>query len=256
METAAQNRTLSGHLELPRDQVHVWHADLDAFASRECPRAFLSHGERERAARFRFERDRGRFIAGRQILRQLVSTYLDLNPAEVSFRYSVHGKPELDDLQIRPRLAFNISHSGPVALFAFVWERKVGVDVEQVRADIQVCGLAEHFFSLREQVSLKELPTHMRQEAFFACWTRKEAFVKAKGEGLSLPLDQFDVSLVPGRPAEILATYPDAEERQRWSMWRLDIDPPYQAALVVEGGGVKPMVYSVSKSDAGPTSRD
>ena len=230
---------LDSRLELCPNEVQVWRADLDAFAFREGSAGrFLSQDERDRASRFHFARDRRRFMAGREILRLLLSAYLDLEPGNLSFRYSAHGKPELDSARLESRLAFNVSHSGPAALFAFVRDHKVGVDVEQLRTDLATYEIAEQFFSQAEQAALKQIPQHLQHQAFFACWTRKEAFVKAKGEGLSLPLDQFDVSLTPAQPAEILGTRPDTEERHRWSLWSLDVDPGHAAALAVDGNGM------------------
>jgi len=222
-------------LEIGPDEVHVWRADLDAFASAQTAEAFLSMDERHRASRFHFERERRRFAAGRQILRRLLGSYLGIAGREVEFRYSAHGKPELSGAQADSGLAFNASHSGSVALFAFVRRRAVGIDVEQLRDDIEVCDIATRFFSESEQASMLRLAKDLQQQAFFACWTRKEAFVKAKGEGLSLPLNDFDVSLIPGQPARILATRPNAQERDHWSMWNLDAGRGFAAAVVVEG---------------------
>jgi len=247
-------KCLGSHLDLRPNEVQVWGADLDAFASREgATGGFLSNDERDRASRFHFERDRRRFIAGRHILRLLLSAYLDLEPGNLSFRYSAHGKPELENVRMVSRLAFNVSHSGPVALFAFVRDHKVGVDVEQLRTDIATSEIAEQFFSQSEQASLKELPKNLQHQAFFACWTRKEAFVKAKGEGLSLPLHQFDVSLTPAKPAEILGTRPDTEERHRWSLWSLDLGPGHAAALAVEGVGVDLTLCFASEAQDWPS---
>jgi len=229
-------------LEIGPDEVHVWRADLEAFASAQTAEAFLSMDERHRASRFHFERERRRFAAGRQILRRLLGSYLGIAGREVEFRYSAHGKPELSGAQADSGLAFNASHSGSVALFAFVRRRAVGIDVEQLRDDIEVCDIATRFFSESEQASMLRLAKDLQHEAFFAGWTRKEAFVKAKGEGLSLPLHQFDVSLAPGQPPEILATRPDADERQRWLLRDLDAGHGYAAALVVEVNAVRLIV--------------
>jgi 4'-phosphopantetheinyl transferase len=169
----------------------------------------------------------------------LLGGYLGITGGEVEFRYSAHGKPQLSSAHADCDLNFNLSHSGSVALFAFSRRRAVGIDVEQIRADIEVNEIADRFFSESEQTSLRALAKNLQHCAFFACWTRKEAFVKAKGEGLSLPLRQFDVSLTPGRPAEILATRPDREERHLWSLWDLDVGPGCAAAVVVEGKDVR-----------------
>ena len=231
--------------EIGSSEVHIWRADLDAFAMTLSADDFLAQDERKRAMQFHFERDRRRFRAARQILRLLLSRYLEVDAGELEFQYSAHGKPELRGRQADSEVTFNVSHSDSSAFFAFTLSRAVGIDVEQLRADIEVCEIAKRFFSESEQAALRGLAEHLQHQAFFACWTRKEAFVKAKGEGLSLPLHQFDVSLTPGQPAEILGTRPDAEERHRWSLWDLDAGSGYAAALVVEGNDVRPALQYV-----------
>ncbi len=222
-------------LQINPGEVQVWHADLDAFGSQSSAVATLSLDEQARASRFRFERDRRRFSAGRHILRRLLGRYLEIHAGDLEFQCSAYGKPELSGKQANSGLMFNVSHSGAVALFAFALRRAVGVDVEQLRPDVELCGIAKEFFSESEQASLLSLQKDLQPSAFFACWTRKEAFVKAKGEGLSLPLNDFDVSLIPGQPARILATRPNAQERDHWSMWNLDAGRGFAAAVVVEG---------------------
>jgi 4'-phosphopantetheinyl transferase len=113
----------------------------------------------------------------------------------------------------------------------------VGIDLEYIRSDLQVEQLAERFFSRREIATLRTLPPEVQRQAFFLCWTRKEAYLKARGEGLSLPLDQFDVSLIPGEPAALLSTQRDPYEVSRWSLQELTPAPGYAAALAVEGHG-------------------
>ncbi len=118
-------------------------------------------------------------------------------------------------------IRFNVSHSHGVALYAVTRGRKVGIDLERIRFDLAVAEIAERFFSRREVATLRTLPTEMQRQAFFRCWTRKEAYIKARGEGLSLPLDQFDVSLAPGEPAAVLSTPRDPSEASRWSLQEL-----------------------------------
>ncbi len=130
-----------------------------------------------------------------------------------------------------------MSHSHGVALYAVTRDREVGIDLEFIRRDLEVEQIAERFFSRRETATLRALPTALREYAFFLCWTRKEAYIKARGEGLSLPLDQFDVSLIPGEPAALLSTQPDSDEALRWSLQELTLASGYVAALAVEGRG-------------------
>jgi 4'-phosphopantetheinyl transferase len=124
-----------------------------------------------------------------------------------------------------------------VALYAVARGREIGIDLEFMRCDLEVEEIAERFFSRRETATLRALPTDLRKYAFFLCWTRKEAYIKARGEGLSLPLNQFDVSLIPGEPAALLSAQPDSDEALRWSLHEMTIASGYVAALAVEGRG-------------------
>jgi 4'-phosphopantetheinyl transferase len=153
----------------------------------------LDGGERMRAARFRFRRDATRFVVARGWLRHLLGGYLDMPPGQVEIRYGSHGKPSLAGSN-QTDLRFNVSHTHDTMLVAVARGREVGVDIERLdeKADVSVAG---HFFSKREVNALARLSARDRPEAFLRCWTRKEAFVKACGQGLSIPLDAFDVSL-------------------------------------------------------------
>ncbi|PYX86503.1 MAG: phosphopantetheine-protein transferase [Acidobacteria bacterium] len=221
-----QPRTLSN------DEVQVWTLShtMEQNMLRDLKR-LLSGDELERAARFRFQQDHDRFVASRSILRSLLAGYLATDPSSLRFRYAEKGKP---DLPSSPELQFNVAHSGEIILWAFARERRVGIDVEEIRTDFSTQEIAERFFSPAERQALCSLAASRRHQAFFHCWTRKEAFVKATGDGLSLPLDQFDVALASGQPAYLIATRPDAEESRRWSMHNLDVHPNYAAALVIE----------------------
>jgi len=220
------------------DEVHVWRAMLDQTPS-QIQRLLhnLAADEHVRAEQFYFERDRQHFIAARGVLRAILGGYLHRTPESLSFYYSSHGKPglagETDDDAIR----FNVSHSHGVALFAVTRGREVGIDIEHIRFDLEVVEIAEQFFSPREVATLRALPIEAQRQAFFRCWTRKEAYIKARGEGLSLPLDQFDVSLAPGEPVAVLRAQRDPSEASRWSLQELTPAPGYAATLTVEGHG-------------------
>jgi 4'-phosphopantetheinyl transferase len=227
-----------GPFVLDGETVHVWHARLDQIADQSSRiRHLLSADERDRAERFHFAQDRERFIAARALLRILLSRYLDSPPHHLSFSYSPYGKPALVGESGRDALRFNVSHSQGIALYAVTRGREVGVDVECVRRDVVGESIAEHFFSAREVASLRALPAEAQPQAFFNCWTRKEAFIKAIGEGLSFPLDQFDVSLVPQEPAALLSIRNDPLEASRWSLQALPVGESHVAALAVEGHG-------------------
>jgi 4'-phosphopantetheinyl transferase len=227
-----------GSFRLLPDEVHVWRAVLDrepedlALLS-----AALSGDERQRADRFRFESDRRHFLAGRGLLRALLGSYLQRDPASLRFAYGPWGKPSLGDQAGPHGLCFNLAHAGGVALFAVTLQRQIGVDVERINPDLGHEDIAEHFFSPREREALRALPPGQRALAFFACWTRKEAYLKARGEGLSISLDSFDVSLAPGEPAQLLATRDDPSHSRRWTLCELDPGPGYAGALAVEGTG-------------------
>jgi 4'-phosphopantetheinyl transferase len=195
--------------------------------------SILSADERERARRFYFQRDRSRWLVGRGCLRMLLGRYLDVPPETLSFGYGRFGKPHLNGLETP--VQFNASHSGDILLIAVTLDRAVGIDVERIRSSLSVLEIAERFFSPRERGALAALPEALRTDAFFDCWTRKEAYIKARGEGLSLPLNGFDVAFGRGEPAKLLATRPDAAEACRWGLRELDIDDGYKAALAVEG---------------------
>jgi 4'-phosphopantetheinyl transferase len=220
---------------LPRDEIHIWHQELsgelsaiDTFAR------LLSAEEIQRASRFRFANDRNQYIVARGTLRVLLGSYRNVPPQDLRFAYSEYGRPYLIGDSPPQALEFNVSHSGGIALLAFAQERKIGIDVEKVRRNFATGEIAERFFSTAERAALRELPQEQRHEAFFRCWTRKEAFIKALGEGLSHPLDQFDVSLAPGAPAALLATRPDPKEVGRWTLWNIQTPGDYAAALAAE----------------------
>ncbi len=209
--------------------IHVWRGSLDL--GQEAYRRFqslLADDERARAARFHFPRDRARFVVGRGLLRALLGRYLAADPAHLRFRYSIHEKPAL----VGPGLYFNLAHSGATALFAFSPSFDVGVDVELVQPEFEGDRIAERFFSPAEIEALQALPEEDRRVAFLSCWTRKEAFLKARGDGLTLALDSFDVSLAPNEPAALLRTAWSSQECSRWQLLDLSDTEQGQVAAV------------------------
>jgi len=221
-------------LALPPSEVHVWRATLDLDPIElERMQATLTSDERARAARFRFSKDQQHFVAARGILRMILARYLNRAPAQFEFRYGPAGKPELAPGGDAEGLRFNLSHSRGLALYALTRGHEIGVDVEGVRADFAWEEIASRFFAPREVEALRLVPGPSRAEAFFHCWTRKEAFVKAGGKGLALPLDQFEVSLAPGEPARLLRTTGDPQEASQWSLQELEPAPGYLAAIAV-----------------------
>jgi 4'-phosphopantetheinyl transferase len=222
-------------LTLDSGAVHVWLASLDQSPSQVSHfQDTLAADERSRASRFYFRHDRERFIVARGVLRAILGRYLNRAPESLAFRYSFYGKPALVSESGVETIRFNISHSHGTALYVVTRGREIGVDLELIRDGLEIEQIAERFFSRREVSALSALPTELRQRAFFLCWTRKEAYIKARGEGLSLPLDQFDVSLIPGEPAALLSTQPDPDEALRWSLQELALASGYAAAFAVE----------------------
>ncbi len=223
-------------LRVDGGDVHVWRIPLDLPPPLLTDlAAVLSADEQARAARFRFDIHRTRFTAGRAVLRHLLARYLDVRPDEVAFRYSAHGKPSLDGSAAESGLRFNFSNAGGMALAAFARGRDLGVDLEELVRVADFAGIAQRFFSPAENAALLALPPESRDAAFFTCWTRKEAYIKAVGEGLSIPLDSFDVTLAPGDPPRLLATRGEPGGVTRWSLHALHPGPGFVGALAVEG---------------------
>ena len=228
----------SNHLILSEDVVHVWKADLNLPAEQlDRLRNTLSSDELSRAVRFRFERHQRRYTAGRGILRSILGRYVDIPPAQLRFEYTQHGKPYLSSETWDHGLKFNLAHSGDVALYALTYEREIGVDIERVRNMTDHTSIAERFFSPGEIMALNALPAESRTEGFFDLWTRKEAYIKGQGQGLSLPLNTFDVSLSPGTPPPQLSDRNYVKEINGWLLCNLAPGGDYAGALAVKGQG-------------------
>lgn len=228
------------NLTLELNDVHVWRASLDVPDELLGRLALtLSEDERTRSGRFHYPVHWNRFIAGRGIQRVILAQYLGIGPREIRFRYSKNGKPELDGLAAESGIRFTVSNSESIALYALTLYRRIGVDVEYMRPLPDCTAISELFFSAHECEALRTLPRDLQEEAFFACWTRKEAYVKAVGDGLSMPLSQFDVTLAPGEPARLLHTRGDPAGADRWTLRALDPGVGYLAALAVEGDSRK-----------------
>jgi len=208
-------------------QVDVWRLSLVAGdATRDRLRESLSESERRRAGRFAFERDRARFVVAHGALRSILSSYARVPASQLEIECDPGGKPRL----ARPGAPrFNLSHSGDTALLAVAWDREVGIDLEAVRAIEDLDVLAASCFSPAERRALASVPEALRLAAFYDGWTRKEAFLKLLGDGLSRPLDSFDVSLVPGEPAALLRV--SGGRADEWALQPIEIGPGYRGAL-------------------------
>jgi 4'-phosphopantetheinyl transferase len=220
-------------LILEFDQVDIWRISLDLEPeSVQWAESSLSVDESQRAARFHFDADRYRFLVSHACLRVVLSRYLDCKPDQVFFTVGEYGKPTLSS---NLDLDFNLSHSGDYALISVACNHKVGIDVEHFRPDLEINKVARRFFSEEENSELDGLSPEQQTRGFFNCWTRKEAYIKGHGLGLSLPLESFDVSLTPNQPAILRATRPDATIATRWTLLSLDVDHQYAGAVAVEG---------------------
>ncbi|MEK7277570.1 MAG: 4'-phosphopantetheinyl transferase superfamily protein [Chloroflexota bacterium] len=214
------------------EPIQLWSLSLDALAP-DLHRfdSILSADERARSDRFHFRRDRERFIVCRGALRIILGRSLGIEPEAVRFQYGPNGKPGLaHDTSLR----FNVSHSREAALIAVARGTEIGVDIERIRHEADFEMMAGRFFSRREAAAQRALPESQSVNAFFKCWTRKEAYLKARGDGLSFPLDGFDVSV--GGEAALLENRVDPDEVGRWSLRDVsDEAAGYAAALAVEG---------------------
>ena len=248
-------------LELSSNEVHVWLARLDSPALRHLQMAkYLIEDERIRAKKFYFKRDRQRFIVSRAVLRMIIGGYLRIKPKRVQFFYGPHGKPYLEKTLGDSTIRFNLAHSNDIALYAFTRCCEIGVDIEYIRNLPDADQIADRYFSANEISTLQALPASQRRQAFYNCWTRKEAYIKAIGKGLAQPLDQFEVSLAPGDPPRLLNVEGAPQEASRWSLKALTPASGYVAALAVEGHNWRPAFWQFpeateAKSEVHPFSQ-
>jgi len=226
-------------LPLKNNNVDIWCVPLEMDESRlDELMQLLPEDECTKAGRLRFKRVRDNFVASRGLLRVILAAYLNEQPKNLEFQYGEHGKPSVGDGFNRIGITFNMSHSHGMALYGVGQYRALGVDIEKIRTDMSFIRLAKRFFSLREYEDLQKLPDAQKKYGFFNCWTRKEAYIKAKGEGISSLIGKFAVSLTPGEPAALLDHQLNSQEVHRWTLMDLDVGPDYVAALAVEGHGV------------------
>lgn len=216
-------------LEIADREIHLWAIRFEASdGCFERCREWLDLGERERTARFHFDRHREAYVLGRAALRALLGAYLNLEPREIRFRYGARGKPALD---LDTPLSFNFSNSGPFGLYAFTEGCELGIDVEEQRSVPEIENIAARFFAREEIADLMSLPDFARPAAFFRCWTRKEAYIKAVGDGLYVPLDSFRVTLLEGDPARMTHLDASEEAARAWTIEDVSPTPDHTGAL-------------------------
>lgn len=219
------------HLALAPGEVHVWAVKLTQpapFADKLA--ALLEPEEQERAARFQFEHLRQSFRVSHGALRLILSRYVNLAPAQLRFKHGPFGKPELEP---KSTLRFNLSHSGELALLGVTLEHEIGVDVEALRPIPEADSIARINFSAKEFAAFCRLEQQQKLFSFFNCWTRKEAFIKAHGAGLRMPLDQFEVAFAPNEPARLLSIHGNTHAAEHWTLCALHPADGYVAALAV-----------------------
>lgn len=224
---------------LGETEVHLWVVRLAVIPEKSSYfKSILSLDEQERAGRFQKIRDTERYVAARGSLRSLLGGYLAIEPDQLKFACDAFGKPRLAGEVPLISVSFSVSHCDDLALFGFVRSHKIGVDLERVRTEIEVEDLAERYFSPNEFQRLCSLPADQRREAFYCGWTRKEAYLKGRGEGLSYGLDSVEVSLGPGEPAVILGASDDPDVSGHWTVQHLSPAPGYVGAVAVEAGNI------------------
>jgi 4'-phosphopantetheinyl transferase len=217
--------------------VHIWCASLRTTSQRLNDLwNLLISDEKKQADKFISVQARENFIVSRGILRLLLSKYLEAAPEKLVFKQGEYGKPYVQPDMKQLPLQFNISHSKDLALFAFTLHNQIGIDIEYIQKDFSCEEIAPQFFSKQENIILSALPKEQQREAFFTCWTRKEAFIKAIGEGLSFPLDKFDVDLITNKEKQPLPVYIHDEKvaNRMYSLYALYPARDYVAALALD----------------------
>jgi 4'-phosphopantetheinyl transferase len=223
-------------VRLQKGEVRIWSTSLEVGAAELQDReSVLSEDERRRARRFVFERDRVAFVAARAALRSILARCTAVDAASIQFAYAAAGKPELAGAAAASGIRFNLSHSEALAVIAVALERPIGADVEWLGREVDYEPVARTFFSAAEVAALTALPPHLRKQGFFNCWTRKEAFLKATGEGIGSRHARFDVSLAPGEPARLLRIGDEHPSAAHWHLHAFEPAPGYVAAVAFQG---------------------
>jgi len=239
----------SKDLRLGTNDIQVWKASLDQDASQlQILQNNLTPEESAKALQLCFPRDRRYFIVTRALLRMLLGYYLDIQPSKVQFLYRRQGKPALVNDSNITKLNFNLSHSNGLVLYCLTRGREIGVDIQGTQMNIPYRIIANKFFSPHEVSMFRDLPICMQKDAFFKCWTRKEAYIKARGEGILGTLNHFDVSIAPDKKAELLSVYGDPKETYQWSLLDLFPGPGFVGALAVEGHDCSITCYKMKPS--------
>ena len=227
-------------ISLGSNEVHIWVIPLDQNPLDGMDLyQYLSQDEINRAERFHFDKHRRRFAISHNALRQILAMYLDVNPAEIKYDQTSHGKPWLTGPFKEGGLFFNLTHSHELALTAVTRRGEIGIDVEYLKDFVDIDGIATRFFSTLEQAVYLDLPEDQKVKGFYNCWTRKEAFIKAIGEGLSHPLDKFDVTLAPGDTPRFLRIGEEEDDSSKWTLESIDSISGYVGAVALRDIGIQ-----------------
>ena len=246
MSVSVANRTSNDawerSLPLPSGEIHVWLADYDAIGDEQLHAAYrelLSAEEKAQEPRFYFARDRRRYLVTRALVRTVLSRYAPVDPRDWVFSTNGYGRPEIANAEAADALSFNISHTHSLIVLGVAKQRALGVDVENVKARKVSIDIADHYFAPAEVAALQIVPRDRQQDRFFEYWTFKESYIKARGMGLSLPLDKFSFHY-PDDAAVAIAIEPElADDPQRWQLWQFQPSPQYLVAMCAERTGAE-----------------
>jgi len=220
-------------IHLKPNTVHIWSLNFvvndDAYNKYH---SLLSEDEKTRASKFKFYKDKRCYVVGKGVLRLLSGKYLNNDAKAIVFEYGKQGKPKF---KYEAHLNFNVSHSGDIAIIGFVYDHTIGIDIEIIKDDFDTLEIANNFFSKKEIAELRKIPNPQKHIAFYRCWTRKESFIKAKGQGLSFPLDSFSVSIDSDEKSELLETKWDEHEKNFWNLFSFSPKEKYIGAISVRG---------------------
>ncbi len=229
-------------MDFERDELHIWQISL--IQSRDTIETLANHldeNERAKAEKFRFETDRLNYVISHGARREILAKYLKCVPNAIKFKKNYYGKPFLREN--KKKIYFNLSHSHEIALLAVAKKRRIGVDIEAIRTNFDVINIAEQFFSTPEIEILQSIPGNLRTKAFFDCWTRKEAFIKAVGRGLSYPLKEFSVAFSPFERAQLISLENIYIKPENWRIIELNIADNYAAAAAMESKKTKTKLF-------------
>jgi len=233
-------------MELSHDQIHIWKLDLnvDKVNLNYLYDNVLSSDERKRADKLKSKDDQKRAIYSRGLLRKKLGTYLEVDPADISFSYNEYGKPSLNPKFHFEDLRFNVSHSKDIVVYAITRNRDIGIDVEYLKNVNRAGKIVERFFSKEEIDFYISQPEHKRKWAFFALWTRKEAYSKAMGRGIGLPSKDFELNLIPDNDQNLS----DSSKKSKWMLYNVEIESEYLAALATESNDIDIKYFNLDTS--------